>query len=148
MSATRASSSTISVRTVTAPPSRQPRRAASARPRAGLDAHGHAALARRRGLAQQQRHEHGLLDALAEAAEQILCGRGLRSGELDGLLGTAQLDEPGDHVEAVRGLVRLGAQGVSERADGAQLARQRLDLRAVAQRHHRADAPAVAHDRA
>ena len=48
------------------------RREAGAQPRAGLDAQRHAALARGRGLAEQQRDEHRLLDPLPQPAEQVL----------------------------------------------------------------------------
>ena len=48
------------------------RREAGAQARARLDAQRHAALARRRGLAEQQRDEHRLLDPLPQAPEQVL----------------------------------------------------------------------------
>ena len=38
-----------------------------------------------------------------------------RAGELDRLLGAAELDQAGDHVQAVGGLVGLGAQRVGQR---------------------------------
>ena len=74
-----------------------------------------AALAGGGRLAEQQRDEHRLLDPLPQAAEQVLGGGGLGAGELDRLLGAAELDEAGDHVQAVRGLVGLRAQRVGER---------------------------------
>ena len=114
----------------------------------GVDVQRDAALAGGRGLAQQQRDEHRLLDPLPQAAEQVLGGRGLAAGQLDRLLGAAELDQAGDHVQAVGGLVGLGAERVGQRLHRAELARERLDLGAVAERDHGADAAAVALDRA
>ncbi len=54
----------------------------------------------------------------------------------------SELEQPGDRVHAVAELVRLRAQGVRDAAGAAELARQVLELRAVPQRHHRADATA------
>jgi hypothetical protein len=61
-------------------------------------------------------------------------------------LGAAELDQAGDDVQAVGGLVGLGAKRVRERLDGAELARERLHLRAISERDDGADAPAVALD--
>ena len=72
--------------------------------------------------------------------------RGL-SDQFDRLRRTAELDQAGDHVQAMRELVLLGAERVGEAADVVQLPQQGLELGAVAQGDDRADVTAAHVDR-
>ena len=99
-----------------------------------------AALARLGGLAQQQRGEHRLGDGADDPVGELLGEREFGGRELDGLLGSADLDQGNDGVQPVRRLVRLRPQRLGEAAGGGQLAGQRLQFRVVAQGRRRCPA--------
>ena len=96
-----------------------------------------------RRLAEQQRDERRLVDALLQAAQQFLGEAGLLGRERDRLVVAPELDETDERVQPVGRLVRLRAQRVGEPADAVELADQALELGPVAQGRDGPDGPAV-----
>jgi hypothetical protein len=105
------------------------------------------ALGRDGRLAQEQRRERRIADAVDDRADERLVHVRELLDERDRVVVPAELDQARDHVQPVRELVLLRAQRLCEPAHVAELTQEIFELRAVAQRHDRADRPAAHGDR-
>ena len=112
--------------------SREPGSSSSATPRSSATA----------CLGDQQGGDGGVGDPLGHDVAELGAAPGEGADERAHLVVLAELHQAGDRVQLVVELVGLRAQGVGDRQVGAQLALQRHQLGAVAQRRHAADAAA------
>ena len=111
------------------------------------DPQSHLLLRGERGLGQQQRGHRTILDPAGNGQVQrrSLLDQGV--DEAHHFVIVTDLDQPGDGVQLVAELVSLRAEQVRRAAEGAQLAFDLGQLRAVPQGGHRPDRAAVVHDR-
>src|SRR5207248_10975297 len=97
----------------------------------------HSTLARNRRLAEEQGGDDGVADVPDDGRREGLLHERRTVDELDRLVEPPELDQAADHVQPVRELVLLRTQRVREAAHVRELAEQRLELRAVAERPNR-----------
>ena len=98
-----------------------------------VDGQGDATLGGLRGLAEQQGGQHRVLHRADDPVGEQLGDLELLGGELHRVVRPAHLDQRHHGVQAVGGLVVLGAQRVGEAAHHVELTGDRLELGAVTQ---------------
>ena len=105
-----------------------------------------AALGGHDRLGEHERGDARVGDPLRQGAAEVRVGVAHLGDEALRLVVVAEREQAGERVQAVGELVGLRAHGVGEAADAVELAHERLEFGAIAQRHHGPEVPSLAVD--